>query len=161
MVMTNIEASVDIAAPIEEVFAFASDWKHWEDWWEGVSDFRPTTQVTQGNGARYAYKARMMGVSASVETEIHEFVPNRGWKGVSTKGIPHRTHCIFEQVGDCTKFTYALEYDLRVPLLGSMLDSLFMKPQWNRIIRESLDNLKQHFLTQAGLNPKPASDESG
>ncbi len=161
MAMTKIEASVDIAAPIEEVFAFASDWKHWEDWWEGVSDFRPTTAVEQGKGARYAYKARMMGISARVETEIHEFVKDRGWKGVSTKGIPHRTHWIFEHVGDCTKFTYALEYELPVPLLGSILDSLFIEPQWNRIIRESLDNLKRHFSTQAGHNRKQATDESG
>jgi len=56
------------------VFAFASEWRTWPDWFEGVSDFRPTTEVLRGNGARYAYRARLMpGIWASVETEIHDF----------------------------------------------------------------------------------------
>lgn len=148
MAMTRIESSIDIAAPVEEVFAFASDWKHWEDWFEGVSDFRPTTAVEQGSGARYAYKARMMGISVNVETEIYDFVQNAGWRGVATKGIPHKTYWIFEPVGNSTKFTYALEYKLPLPLVGFLLDSLIMKLQWDRIISNSLKNLRDHFSSQ-------------
>jgi len=148
--MTRIEHSVIIQAPVEQVFSYAADYQKWTEWFEGVSDFKATTPVTQGNGARYAYKARLMGVPASVETEIHDFVYNGGWTGVATKGMPHRTHWVFKPVGDGTKFTYALEYHLPVPLLGSLLDSLFMKPQWDRIIQKSLNNLRQHFLAQTG-----------
>ena len=35
MAMTRVEASVDINAPVTDVFAFASDWRHWEDWLTG------------------------------------------------------------------------------------------------------------------------------
>src|SRR3990172_5637720 len=145
MAMTRIESSIDIAAPIDEVFAFASDWKHWEDWFEGVSDFRPTTAVEQGSGARYKYKARIMGISVRVETEIHEFVQNAGWRGVATKGMPHKTYWKFESMGNSTKFTYALEYKLPLPLIGFLLDSLIMRPQWEKIIGSSLKNLRDRF----------------
>jgi len=145
--MTHIEHSIIIQAPINQVFDYAADYRKWTEWFEGVSDFKPTTTVTEGNGARYAYKARMMGVSANVETEIRDFVRNAGWTGIATKGMPHQTHWTFEPAGRDTKFTYALEYRLPVPLLGAVLDSLFMKPQWDKIIEKSLDNLKQHFLS--------------
>lgn len=145
--MTRIEHSVIIQAPVEQVFSYAADYRKWSEWFEGVSEFRPTTDVKQGNGARYAYKARLMGISARVETEIHDFVPSRGWTGVASKGMPHKTHWNFEPLGESTKFTYVLEYQLPVPLVGSLLDSLFMKPQWDKIISRSLENLRNHFLT--------------
>jgi coenzyme Q-binding protein COQ10 len=144
--MTRIERSIMIQAPVKDVFDYAADWRKWSEWFEGLLDFRPTTAIEQGNGARYAYKARMMGLSLKVETEIHDLVLNAGWTGVATKGMPHRTQWIFESIGDTTKFTYVLEYKLAVPLVGSLLDSLIMKPQWNRIISNSLKNLKGHFL---------------
>lgn len=147
--MTRIEHSVIIQAPVEQVFSYAADYQKWSEWFEGVSDFNATTTVTHGNGARYAYRARVMAVSASVETEIQDFVQNRGWTGVSTKGLPHRTHWIFEPIGSATRFTYALEYHLPVPLLGSLLDSLFVRSQWDKIVEKSLNNLRQHFLTEA------------
>jgi uncharacterized protein YndB with AHSA1/START domain len=148
--MNHIEHSVIIPAPVDQVFSYAADYLKWAEWFEGVSDFKPTTAVTWGNGARYAYKARVMGLSAPVETEIHDFVHNRGWTGVSTKGLAHRTHWTFEPIGNGTKFTYAMEYQLPVPLLGSLLDSLFARPQWQGILERSLNNLKQHFLSPAG-----------
>jgi uncharacterized membrane protein len=141
MAMTRIEASVDIAAPVQEVFAFASDWRYWEDWWEGVSSFKPTTERTRGTGTRYAYKAWVAGLTVNLETEIHDFVENVGWRGVVTKGMPHRTQWVFETKGAATRLTYILEYSLPVPLL----DSLLMKPGWRRRLERSLHNLKLHF----------------
>ncbi|MBM4159704.1 MAG: SRPBCC family protein [Ignavibacteria bacterium] len=148
--MTHIKHSITIEAPVDQVFNYAADYRKWSEWFEGVSDFKLTTQITQGNGARYAYKARVMGLSAPVETEIHDFVQNRGWTGISTKGLAHRTRWSFEPSGNGTKFTYAMEYQLPVPLLGSLLDSLFARPQWRKILERSLNNLRQHFVSSSG-----------
>ena len=158
--MTRIEHSVIIQAPVEQVFSYAADYQKWSEWFEGVSDVKTTTVVTQGNGARYAYRVRIMAASASVETEIHDFVQNRGWTGVSTKGIPHRTTWIFEPIDSSTRFTYVVEGHLPVPLLGSLCDSLFLRPQWVKIVQNSLNNLRQHFLTQESGSAKEAHDES-
>jgi uncharacterized protein YndB with AHSA1/START domain len=152
--MTHIEHSVVIPAPVEQVFSYASDYRHWAEWFEGVSDFTPTTAITRGNGTRYAYKARVMNFSAAVETEIHDFVQDKGWTGVSTKGLAHRTHWSFEPIENGTKFTYAMEYQLPVPMLGSLLDSLIARPQWQGILERSLNNLKQHFLSSPGTSSR-------
>lgn len=143
--MTRIERSVHIPVPINEMFPYVSDYKKWEEWFEGVSNFNPTTQTTWGNGTRYAYKAKLMGLSVNLETEIFDYKENKGWKGRAIKGMPHTTYWIFESKNGETKFTYALEYELHIPLIGNWLDNTFIKPQWERIIEDSLENLKKMF----------------
>ena len=143
--MTRIEKSIIIKKPINEVFGYASDWEKWSDWFEGVSGFKPTTETKKGNGTRYAYKAKMMGLTVQVETEIHDFVANKGWTGKGTKGIPSQTQWIFDTDETGTKFTYVLEYKLPIPLLSSIFDRYIMKPQWNKIIEKSLQNLARKF----------------
>jgi hypothetical protein len=48
MPMTRLTASVEVNAPLEDVWTFASDWRHWDNWRDGVSGFRPTTELTRG-----------------------------------------------------------------------------------------------------------------
>lgn len=151
MTMTRIAESVEVNAPVEKVFAFASDWRYWEKWWLGVSDFKPTTEVTGGNGTRYAYKAWAAGLTVHLETEIRDFVENVGWRGVVTKGLPHTTQWVFEAKGGTTRLTYILEYSLPIPLLGVLLDFLLMQPGWRRRLKRSLRNLKLHFEERGGL----------
>ena len=146
--MKRIEASVEIDAPLEEVFAFASDWRRWDDWWEGVSGFRPATEITRGNGTRYAYKAWIGGMTFDLETEIHDFLENAGWRGIATKGPPHRTQWVFEAKGGGTRLTYILEYELPWPVLGPILDFSLVRPGWNRMLDRSLGNLKVRFEGQ-------------
>lgn len=143
--MTRIERSVLINANIQDLFAYVSDYRYWSDWFEGTSGFRVTSEIERGSGAWYRYRAWLFGIPAIVETEIHDFVENGGWKGVSTRGMPHRTEWIFEPAGDQTRVTYALEYSIPVPLLGPVLDSMFMKRKWTTIIEKSLENLKIKF----------------
>jgi uncharacterized membrane protein len=143
--MTRVEGTVIVDAPVHTVFTYASDWRRWQEWFEGVSGFRSTTEVTRGTGARYVYRASLMGLPATVETEIRDFVEDQGWTGIATRGVPHRTQWHFQAQGESTSFTYALEYELPVPVLGALVDALFLKGQWRRIIGRSLSNLKGHF----------------
>jgi uncharacterized membrane protein len=158
MPMTKVSASVDVSAPLDEVWAFASDWRHWDAWWAGVSGFRPTTEVARGNGTRYAYRAWIAGLWLNLETEIHDFQEKVGWRGVVTKGPPHRTQWIFEAHGPGTRLTYVLEYSLPIPVLGPVLDSLFMRPGWKRRLEESLQNLRRRF--ESGTQ-RPLRDVGG
>ncbi len=145
MSMTRVRATVEIKAPLEAVWTFASDWRYWDDWWEGVSGFRPTTEVTRGNGTRYAYRAWIAGLTLNLETEIHDFVEKVGWCGVVTKGPPHRTQWVFEAKDGTTRLTYILEYSLPIPILGTLFDKLLMRPGWQRRLETSLGNLRRRF----------------
>ena len=144
--MSKIEDSVVVDAPVEAVFAYASDWRRWPEWFEGLSDVRSTSEVSRGTGSRYSYCVRVMGIRARVETELQEFVEGKGWKGVGTRGLPHQTHWRFESLGQSTRFTYGLEYRLPPPLLGTVLNLLFAQREWRGIIRRSLANIQRHFL---------------
>ena len=141
--MTEIKQSVEIEAPIEKVFQYASDYLKWPEFFEGVSDFKPITETTRGNGTKFIYKAKMLGIKASVGTEIQEFKKNKGWIGISFKGMEHKTQWIFKESGSNTKFTYVLSYKLPIPLLGKFIDKIFMQSAWNKIIKHSLQNLKK------------------
>jgi len=154
MRVTQVTATVEVDAPLDDVWAFASDWRHWDEWWEGVSGFRPTTKATRGDGTRYAYRAWIAGLTLELETEIHDFVEKVGWRGVVTQGPPHRTQWLFEGRGTTTQLTYKLEYSLPVPVLGPLLDSLLMRPGWQHRLEASLQNLKRHFEAR----PDPAGD---
>lgn len=141
--MTEIERSILIGAPVEKVFQFAADYRNWSKFFEGVSDFKPKTEITRGNGAKFIYKAKMLGIKASVGTEIQDFIENKGWTGISFKGMEHKTQWIFVKMDGNTKFTYILSYRFPIPVLGNLLNKMFMKPAWISIIETSLQNLKR------------------
>ncbi|MBR9999158.1 MAG: SRPBCC family protein [Cyclobacteriaceae bacterium] len=82
--MTRIERSILVAAPLKEVFEYEFDLRKWPEWFEGVSDFTPATETDHGNGARYVYKAQMMGMTVTLETEIQDYVENQGWTSRAT-----------------------------------------------------------------------------
>jgi hypothetical protein len=46
--MARIEKSIIINRPVDEVFCYASAWDKWSDWFEGVSDFKPVTEIARG-----------------------------------------------------------------------------------------------------------------
>ena len=81
-----------------------------------------------------------------IHRKNHDVCATRvGWTGVATKGLPHKTQWVFEAIRDRTRFTYIVEYDLPWPILGPILDSLLMRPGWQRILEHSLRNLRLHF----------------
>ena len=143
--MTRVEGRTIVDATVDQVFAYASDWTHWSEWFQGVSNFKPLTEVERGNGARYSYRASLLGFQAPVETEIAEFRENQGWKGIGHGSIPHTTFWLFESVGTKTRFTYVQEYRIPIPLIGTLLDTILLKRQWHNIIQSSLANLRHHF----------------
>ena len=143
--MTHIARSIIIDAPVSEVFDYASQWTRWEDWFEGVSGFRSLSEIEKGNGAKFAYRARMMGVAMPLEAEIYDFVRNEGWASRGTKGMPYISRWIFREKGDRTEFTYELDYEFRIPVIGKLLDRKFVIPEWENILERSLLNLKHIF----------------
>ena len=145
MAMTRLSASVEVNAHLDDVWTFASDWRHWDDWWDSASGFRPTTELTRGNGTRYAYRAWVAGLTLNLEAEIHDFIEKVGWRAVGTKGLPHRTQWVFEKLNGRTRLTYILEYSLPIPVLGALLDRMLMRPGWQRRLEASLGNLKRRF----------------
>jgi uncharacterized membrane protein len=143
--MTEIKRSINIEAPVNKVFEYASDYMNWSEFFEGVSNFKPITELTRGNGTKFIYKAKMMGMKVTVGTELQEFRENEGWIGKSFKGMEHKTEWIFKKLNDNTEFTYVLSY--KFPF-GRFTDKKVMEPAWIKIIENSLQNLKRIMETK-------------
>ncbi len=140
--MTEIKRSVIIKAPIEKVFKYASDYQKWSDWYEGVFNFNPITEMTRGNGTKYVYKAKLFGMNATVGTEITQFKENEGWIGKSFKGFGHKTIWSFKKSNGDTEFTHGLTYKVPWYMGGKLSDNRLLKPAWINIVEKSLQNLK-------------------
>lgn len=141
--MTEIKYSIQIEAPLNKVFNFASDYQKWPEWYEGVSEFRSITETTRGNGTKYIYKAKLFGMWLTVGTEITQFRENEGWIGKSFKGFGHKTLWIFKNSNTSTEFTHGLIYKVPWYMGGKFSDNRFVKPVWIKIVKNSLQNLKR------------------
>src|SRR3989339_188965 len=141
--MTEIKRSVNIKAPVNKVFEYASNFQNWQEFFEGVSDFKPITETTRGNGAKFIYKAKVLGMMFTVGTEMIEFKANEGWIGKSFKGIKHQTQWIFNKSDGNTEFTFIQHQKLPLYLGGKFIDKMFIEPAWIKIIESSLQNLKR------------------
>ena len=148
--MSTVSGEALIHAPLHDVFAIASDYRHWSEWFVGTSRFRPVTDLTRGTGTRYAYRVRVLGLSVPVETEVCDFVEDGGWRGVSRRGPRHETRWQFVPEGDGTRFTFRMDYEL--PLVAKFLDRLFVRPEWQRVVQESAQNLKRRVEGCSGAS---------
>jgi uncharacterized membrane protein len=150
MKMTRLEANVEINRPIRDVFEYASDWRHWEEWREGLSGLRPTTKIERGNNARYAYATSIGGLKFNLETEIHYFKENAGWQGIVSQGFSHKMNWLFENLVDKTKVTYVIEYSPPWFLIGPLLNFFILKSSLQRMLEKTLNNLKIQFEGSQG-----------
>jgi len=69
--MTQVEPSVIVEAPLENVYAYASDWRNFKRYFVYVRDVRPLTEKTLGEGARLELRVRFRGLALMSE-----------WRGV-------------------------------------------------------------------------------
>lgn len=144
----EIKRSVRIEAPVEKVFQYASDYRKWPIFYEGVSDVKAITETIRGDGAKFIYKAKVMGMKVTVGTEFHQYKQNKGWIGISFKGVNHRTQWVFEESGNSTEFTHAVSSNLPWYMGGRFLEEKVLAPEWEKIVEHSLQNLKELMETR-------------
>jgi uncharacterized membrane protein len=141
--MTEIKRSIEVGAPVNKVFEFASDYRNWPEFFEGVSDVKPITETVHGDGAKFIYKVKVLAMRVSVGTEFQQFKENEGWVGKSFKGIEHQTRWIFKPSNGNTEFTFVQNYKFPWYFGGKFIDRLLARSQWIRIIEKSVQNLKK------------------
>jgi len=68
MSMTRLAATVEINAPLDSAWTYASHWRYWDEWWDSASGLRPTTELTRC-GSRYVYRAWTAGLQLNLYWE--------------------------------------------------------------------------------------------
>lgn len=144
--MATIQNNISVAVPATAAFAFVVDWRNISRFYEGVRELKPLSTQTGIIGARYAYELKSPVVGyLSVETELREVVPDCSLTFVTDQGGDSVERWRFDPVPDRsehTHLTYTLTYTVPVPLVGSMLDALFIKRVWEKRVARSLQTLK-------------------
>jgi uncharacterized membrane protein len=141
--MTRIERSIEIEAPVEEVFDYVADWRNKSNWYVGVLDWRPTTEQTKGVGARFVFKTKFMGMHPETEMETRTFIHDQSIEYASIRGIDLKRQVLFASLGDRTQITDISEYTLPLSILGGLVDTLSFRRRQERRAEQSLQNLKK------------------
>jgi carbon monoxide dehydrogenase subunit G len=130
--MAKLEISTVINRPVEEVFAFLSDYENNPKWISGSIEVKKTSEGPIGVGATYRTVLMFLGRRIESETELTEYEPNRRHAMKSKSGpFPVENRVTFERVNGGTRVTLATVaepggfFKLAEPPLVSMVKRQF------------------------------------
>jgi len=142
--MTRIEKKVVIRAPLEKVYAFASDWRNLGRYFVYVHEVKPRTEKTLGEGARLSLRVKFLGRMMDSEWEGIEHIENVSWAFNATlMGLTAVKRWHFARFNDSTQVTFTLEYRPSPPVIGHIMDLLIIRRRWESLYERSFQTLKQ------------------
>lgn len=110
--MARAEASVVIERPLDEVFAFASNPEHDEQWESDVSEVVKTSEGPMGVGTTYRGKIHFLGRGIEWSLEVTGYEPDRKVEFRIAAGPMQLDESMtFELVEDGTRVTAVYEGD--------------------------------------------------
>ena len=130
--MAKLEISTVINRPVEEVFAFVSNYENLPKWNSLSSEVKKTSEGPIGVGTTYRTVVKFLGQRIEGETEVTEYEPNRSCAHKAKSGpFPVENRLTFERVEGGTRVSLMTEgepggfFKLAEPLLVSMLKRQF------------------------------------
>jgi uncharacterized membrane protein len=142
--MAKVEKSIEINAPVSEVFAVANDWHKVLDYMESFTKFEPTTEKEEGAGSRFAYALKAAGVEMKGELEVSEWEKDKGWRMTSVAGMKTEAQWLFEPVTEnSSRVTFVTEYEVPGSFLGAIADKLVVERTNEANAEKSLQNIKR------------------
>jgi len=147
IVLTRIEKSIVIEAPVEKVFDFATDFDNF------IKTQHPETEITVLSrdkgpdrvGRKAKVRAKVGGHVLEVEVETTELVKNKRRVGRQKSGAFKKmeTTDLFEPTEKGTKWTVIMEYELPYSLLGKIVDKLKARKDAEKSMDYSMKKTKE------------------
>ena len=126
--MVNVETSIIINRPIEEVFAYVTDIRNSSQWDSGQVDIRQTPQSPVGVGTRITEVRKFLGRKMETTSEVVEYKPSMKYTRKGTGGpFPITGWLTFEPTAEGTKLTWIFKmqpggfFALAEPLIARSL----------------------------------------
>ncbi len=145
--MINIEQSVVINRPIEEVFAFVTDVDNESQWIGEIVEVKKTSEGSMGVGSTYDNVVQFLGRRIVDPHVVIQYEPNRKFGFKSNSGpVQFEGVETFESVEGGTKFTFVAKgetgglFKLAEPIVARMINR-----QWET----NVANLKDLLEAQA------------
>ena len=142
--MTEIVVSKHIVAPIEEVFARATNLEQASEVIAGIEKIEMLSEGPVGKGTRFRETRIKFGRKATEEMEIVAFEPPHRWAlGAQSHGCSYHSEYMLEPKGQGTDLT--LTFQARPLTLVAKIMSVFMKPMMKsmaKLCNQDLEDLK-------------------
>src|SRR5216684_3482899 len=138
--MLTMESRIEIARPVDQLFAYLSDLSNWPQWLVGIQESRIEGSGRIGVGAKVRQVTKFLGRRFEVTGRIVEFDANKKIAmQVLTGPFPMALTMTVEGIGQESRLTTVLEADpgtyfrlaapLVKPLLQRQLDADHATPQ--------------------------------
>ena len=145
----QLDQSVVIERPLEEVFAFVANRENDALWAPVVTETRKTTEGPLGVGTTYEQAGRFLGRNLQMHFEVTEYEPNRkiGQRLMSQGQLVATSVCSVEAVSGGTRLTLTGEAQTG-GFFWLLPDSIMLFPA-QRIMGVALTNLKELLETRS------------
>jgi carbon monoxide dehydrogenase subunit G len=108
--MVNVETSIVINRPIEEVFAYLTDARNSRQWDSGLVDIWQTPESPVGVGTRITEVRTFLGRKFETTSEVAEYEPPTKYTRKGLEGpFPITGSLTFEPTAQGTKLTWMFE----------------------------------------------------
>jgi uncharacterized membrane protein len=151
--MGRVQASTVIKAPVGKVWNYYADVDRLQDWIPGgnIMKFEWLSPPPKRVGSRFRISIRAAGRTSTWIAEMTEMVKNKkgAYKLVEGDLKRYEESFEFEPVGEETKVTSKMEYELPYHFLGKLLDTLSV----NRSIRADIQAMLRRLKTNVERLP--------
>jgi uncharacterized protein YndB with AHSA1/START domain len=150
--MTHVAMSTRYEAPIERVFAFATDFTRYPEWnvnYVAVDEVTgPIVVGTKVHGILKVLGKQLAGWGEIVAVEAPQLLKMRSDNEMGWNEIVYR----FSPDGPGTKAEFEFDYEFKSNLFGTIADKLFIQRAVERDLRHSMENSKA-FIEEKVLTP--------
>jgi uncharacterized membrane protein len=129
--MARMETSIVIGRPLEEVFAFTTNFENQPKWQSRLLEATQISEGPIGVGTRWRLAAKFLGQRIEFDQECIEYEPNRLYAGVGKSGpFPIEGRQTYQRVDAGTQIDVTGEvrpggfFKLAEPLVMNMLKRL-------------------------------------
>ncbi|WP_123623245.1 SRPBCC family protein [Halorubrum sp. CSM-61] len=138
--MTTFEYEIEIAAPVERVFAFDSTPENWPRTMAGLRDFEVLSETDTGANMRATYA--LLGTAMDMEMEMTVVEPNEEIAvTVDGDGMHGETRNRYVASGDGTRIVHRTDYEMGDSLLDRLLGPVARRYN-ERQLRTHLENTR-------------------
>lgn len=138
--MPTFEHTVEIAAPIERVFAFDSNPKNWSRTMASLRDLEIVEETDDGARMRATYK--LLGISLNIELTLSVVEPNEHMTvTMEGSGMKGEVHNYFAETTSGTQITHRADYEFGDSLRDRLLEPVASRYN-DRQFKNHLQNTK-------------------
>ena len=138
--MAKIHRSIEIKAPVREVYAYLSDPEKDPEWMASMIEVNNVTG--SGIGRHFDWTYKMAGMRIKGETTRTEDVPEKHIVDQTKGGVESTWTFNLETSKDVTVLNLDIDYKIPVPVIGKLAERVLLKRN-EREADLNLTNLKE------------------